>query len=105
MSSWIGVYGHNQTELDWMKENYQTADKKFRKIHPVFESEDGRCEHGILETGSADDPELTVQYYWNISCHWDSGDHFKQTKSDIKAVLKELKSPKGLAVYLSPMVK
>ena len=101
MSSWIGVYGNNKTELDWMRSNYQEADARFRSIHPVFESGDGRFEHGVDESGLADSSRLKFQYYWTIPCHWDEGEHFKQTEKDIKFVLRKLRGPKKLEIYLS----
>src|SRR3989344_7337559 len=104
MSSWIGVYGHDESELAWLRDNYSRADCRFKKIHPIFESEGEKYEHVILEIKSPGAHQLEQQYYWNIPCHWDSEAHFEQTKSDINAVLQELKGPKGLEVYLSPMV-
>ena len=102
MSSWIGVYGHNRRELDWMKKNHQKVDERFRRIHPVYEDGDERFEHGIIDEGNSSSQDLRFSYYWSIPCHWDSGEHFKQTESDVRAVLKKLHAPKILEVYLSP---
>lgn len=104
MSSEIMVYGHNQTELDWMRSNYQAAYKRFTEIHPTFESEDGKFDHGIGVMGSSSEKVLKYQYYWDIACHWDYDKHLRQTESDIKTILKELNSPEGIEVYLSPNV-
>jgi hypothetical protein len=100
MSSNLGVYGNSQTELNWMRQNYQAADTKFRAIHPTFESEMGRFKHGIVKK---EDPDsiLQFQYYWYIPCHWNSECHLNQTESDIRTVLNELQGPKTLEVRLS----
>ena len=99
MSSYIAVFGHNQEELDWMKENYQAASNRFKEIHPAFEFD---IKHGIHEHRFKDDPDLKGQYHWSIACHWDSDAHLKQTEKDINLILKELKSPEGLEIHLSP---
>ena len=104
MSSDIFIYGHNQDEIDWMRKNYQQADVRFQEIHPEFRSRDDEFVHGIQEGKLPYEKQLKDQYWWNLPCHWGSEDHFKQTENDIKAVLKELGSPKGLEVHLSPMV-
>ncbi len=103
MSSWIGVYGQNQSQLDWMKSNYERADKRFRTVHPELDSDGEIIRHGIIVRGNPEDRTLRYRYSWKIPCHWDSGEHFRQTERDIRLVLQELHSPEGLEVYLSPL--
>ncbi|MBI2044337.1 hypothetical protein HYT24_03165 [Candidatus Pacearchaeota archaeon] len=103
MSSWIGVYGHSKNDRIWMRRNHQRADQQFKEIHPVYEDGGERFEHSILVNNHPDSQNPRHSYYWEIPCHWDSSEHFKQTEADIRTILAELGSPKGLEVYLSPM--
>jgi len=103
MSSSIQVYGENQSQLDWMKSNYERADERFQQIHPDFHLEGEVLRHGIIEMGDSKSSEQKFTYYWRIPCHWDSELHFRRTETDIRFVLNELHSPVGLEVHLSPM--
>ncbi len=95
MSRWISVHGKTKDEQKLMKKIYPYAIRLFRDIHIVFESDKGTFEHDIVEKNSED------EYWWIINCHWDSGEHLKQTIKDIKNVLKKLKAPK-LKIHSSP---
>ena len=45
MSEWIGVYGHSQEAIDWMKDNYHQANARFNELHQPAEPNP----HGIRE--------------------------------------------------------
>ncbi len=104
MSSYIQVYGQNKDSRNWLRENYSSADKAFKKIHsPYRDDESANDVHGLLVHENPRSNGI-FNYSWHVPCHQDSGEHFQQTRKDIQKILRELgRSKYSIKLYLSPM--
>ncbi len=96
------VYGRDKSQVNWMKNNYEEVNARFSRIHPIFRFGSEEYQHGINEHSDHNAEEIKFTYFWDIPCHWENGVHFRQTKTDISTVLKEVSAPTGLKIHLSP---
>jgi len=94
MTSSVYVCGESEDQKNWMSGNYAAVDTRFRKIHPTFRSEKGTFEgHGIKNRDDG---------LWDVPCHWDSGEHLRQSRRDIEKALGDLDAPEGIEVEEVP---
>jgi hypothetical protein len=101
MTTWIGVYGRTNAAVGWLRDHYDAANQHFAKIHPSFQVGEDPIVHGIFEGGDSSASRVKERYSWTIPCHWDDGDHFDRTVQDIRQVLRDLRKPKDVSIYLS----
>lgn len=86
---YIVAFAKDEKSRQWMKNNYEKAQKYFLEFHPRHTA----VNHGIKEVEGPSDEKEQFRYYWHIPCDCNNTDHTKQTGRNLRWAIENLEGP------------